>query len=289
MQKKCIAIIIVTYNSEKYIFKSIEAIKKALNREYLYELIIIDNHSQDNTKKVIEKIQKENLWMTIIRNEENFGFAKAVNRGLKIGHKADYFLLINPDTVIEKNAIKNLVNCLIESKSGIVGGITYDINNQISGNCFRFPNLWVGIFDFTNLRKLSRSDYWHRYFYYIDNNNTKKKYIPVDVVTGGFMMITKETILNTGYFDERFFMYLEDVDYCLRAKKKGITISHCNLSSTLHYGGGSSGNEDRVCHGAWMISRKQYYIKNFSILSNMIIQPLFLLDDLVILFKMLFK
>ena len=111
----------------------------------------------------------------------------------------------------------------------------------------------------------------------------------MDVVTGGFMMISKKTINKIGYLDERFFMYLEDVDYCMRAKKQGIKVIHCNLSKTFHYGGGSSNNKDRIRHSAWLISRKLFYLKHFNPLSNILIQPIFLLDDLFILLNIFLR
>lgn len=141
----------------------------------------------------------------------------------------------------------------------------------------------VGIYDFTNIRKLDRSDKWHKYFYYLDYDSNKSQSFPVDVVTGGYMLISSEALKKTGYFDEVFFMYLEDVDYCLRARKTGIKIFHCNDSKIIHFSGRSSTNKDRIRHSSWILSRKKYYIKHFNFLENLIIQPIFLLDDLIIL------
>jgi len=143
----------------------------------------------------------------------------------------------------------------------------------------------VGIFDFSNLRKLCKGDKWHKYFYYLNSNGNKRITFPVDVVTGGFMLISRETIKRIGLFDYSFFMYLEDVDYCLRAKKTGIQIFHTNRSRILHIGGASSNNKDRIRHSSWLKSRKVYYFKHFNLFANLIIQPIFFIDDIFILIK----
>ena len=290
MKKIHVSIIIVTYNSEKYISKCLFAILDNFSPKYECEIVIVDNHSGDKTIQIIDKIREKNQSIiTTIYKKQNLGFAKAINIALKIKNNSDYYLLINPDTIVNKYSISNLYQCAVTSKSGVVGGSTYDNNNIQNGSYFRFPNLFVGMFDFTNLRKLIRSDYWHKYFYYLDSDFSKLAYFTVDVVTGGFMMISKKTIDKIGYLDERFFMYLEDVDYCLRAKKQGIKVTHCNLSKIFHYGGGSSENKDRIRHSAWIISRKLFYLKNFNLLSNILIQPIFLLDDIFILFNKYLK
>ncbi|KKS94861.1 MAG: Glycosyl transferase family 2 [Candidatus Collierbacteria bacterium GW2011_GWB1_44_6] len=288
MNNNRIAIIIVTFNSEKYISNCINAIQNNFSKKNLYEIIIIDNNSSDETVKIIKRIQAEHPSVKLIQNNKNLGFAKAVNLGIRLKKQSDYYLLINPDTIINGSSIINLIRCAIKSDSGIVGGTTYDSNKAQSGSFFRFPNLWVGLFDFTNLRKFDRTDYWHKYFYYLDRDSSNRACFPVDVVTGGFMLITKKTIKKNGYFDEKFFMYLEDVDFCLRAKKIGIKVSHCNDAKTFHFGGGSSNNKDRIRHSAWLFSRKLYYLKNFNLLTNILIQPVFLLDDVYILLNKLF-
>lgn len=285
MTKYDLIIIIVTYNSEKYIGECIDSIMKSENGVFNYKIIIIDNNSKDKTINIIKEKQKENNRIFLIKNNKNIGFAKGVNQGILKNKNYDYILLLNPDTILKKNSIKNLIKCSEENHAGISGGSTFDINGKESGSYFRFPNLMVGIFDFSNLRKLCKGDKWHKYFYYLNSKRNMKSSFPVDVVTGGFMLFSHETIKRTGLFDESFFMYLEDVDYCLRAKKAGIKIFHTNRSRIMHIGGASSKNKDKVRHSSWLKSRKIYFFKHFGFLANLIIQPLFLIDDILILFK----
>jgi GT2 family glycosyltransferase len=177
-----------------------------------------------------------------------------------------------------------LVNCSEKFNAGICGGSTVDENGNISGSFFRLPNLMVGIFDFTNFRKLCKTDKWHKYFYYQDTKHNDISF-PVDVVTGGFMLIKMSTLKKVGLFDETYFMYLEDVDYCVRAKNNGIKIYHTNTSKIMHIGGASSNNKDRIRHSSWLKSRKKYFQKHFGLLTNILIQPIFLMDDVLIIAK----
>lgn len=283
VKKYDLTIIIVTFNSEKYIDKCIDSIAISEKNEISYKIIIIDNYSKDETVNKIKKIQKDDRKIYLIENKKNIGFARAVNQGISRDSGGGYVLLLNPDTILEKRSLINLIKCAEKNQAGVCGGTTIDNHGKISGSYFRFPSLMIGLFDFTNLRKLLKNDQWHKHFYCQDENHGNKTSFPVDVVTGGFMLINKSTIKEIGLFDESFFMYLEDVDYCLRAKKAGIRIFHTNGSKILHIGGASSNNDDRVRHSSWLKSRKIYYAKHFGIFENMMIQPIFLLDDLLIL------
>ena len=289
MTQKRISIIIVTFNSEKYIAKCLLSLIKSIPSDNLCELIIIDNNSEDKTIEIINKIIFTHNNIRLYINKKNFGFACAVNFGIKTAKKSKYFLLLNPDIIVNKSSITKLLLCAEKYNAGISGGSTYAVNGKENNSYFRFPNLLIGLFDFTNLRKFSRSDYWHKYFYYQDKDYSKTDCFSVDIVTGGYMLIKTETIKKIGYFDERFFMYLEDVDYCNRAKKAGIKIVHCNSSKIIHVSGGSSKNKDGIRHSSWIWSRKIYFIKHYNFLANIIIQPIFLIDDMYILFNKFFN
>lgn len=288
MTKTKLSIIIVTFNSEKYIGKCIKSLLSSIPNNIIFKIIVIDNNSQDNTVKKIKRFQTKYKVIKLLINDTNRGFSGGTNQGIKNAKKSDFYLILNPDTISNSGSIVKLVNCAKKNNAGIIGGSTFD-NVTENGSYFRFPNLRVGIFDFTNFRKIDIFDKWHKYFYYLDQKNQSKNCFRVDVVTGGYMLISSKTIENIGYFDEDFFMYLEDVDYCLRAKKAKIPVYHNNSASIIHFGGRSSNNKDRINHLSWIFSRKKYFIKHFSKLENLIIQPIFLIDDAYILISKYLK
>ncbi len=286
-KKESLLIIIVTFNSESQIDICLESIFKSKTAGTDYKVVVVDNNSEDSTVKKIKSKYQKNIkdeTISIIQNRQNIGFSKAVNLCLK-NKKFDYYLLLNPDMYVLEDTIVDAITLCKDTGSSIVGVSTSNENGSKSGSYFRFPNLCVGIFDFTNLRKLSRSDYWHKYFYYEDLDTFPTH---VDVVTGGFMLIKRSVVERIGGMDESFFMYLEDVDYCLRATIAGFKLSVVE-KSIVHIGGASSSNREKTNHKSWIRSRKIYYFKHHSLLSNIIIQPLFLIDDIIIAIMHLFK
>lgn len=288
MKKYRLSIIIVTFNSQNYIEKCLNSIAKSNLRSIEHNIVIVDNNSNDNTVKVVKELQKKNDAIFLIENQNNTGFAKAANQGILKSKNRDYVLLLNPDTLLENDSLIRLINCSEKHNAGICGGTTIDSQGNASGSYFRFPNLMVGIFDFTNFRKIRKDDKWHNYFYYLDSKIEDDSF-PVDVVTGGYMLIRLSTIKKIGLLSESFFMYLEDVDYCFRSKKGGIKIYHDCTSIILHVGGASSNNKDRIRYSSWLQSRKIYFLKHFGFFENILIQPIFLLDDLLILTRKTFK
>ncbi len=273
-----LSIVIVTYQSGRHISKCISSIVGNIPKEISYEIIIIDNDSKDDT---LEKVAR---WLTknikLIINKSNDGFAKAVNRGIKKS-KGKLILLLNPDTVVKKNSIQELISCS-NSNNGIVGGKMIGADGSFRGSCFSIPTVMTGIFDFTNIRKLFPNNKWHEEFYLQNKLNNIKNPVEVGVVSGGYMLIPRKVVSKVGYLDENFFMYLEDVDYCVRVKKSGFKIMYCPQSIIEHEGGGSSHNKERAHISAWRKSRSYYFIKNHNLFANILLQPLFLFDNLVV-------
>lgn len=249
--------IIVTYNSEK----EIQHVLSSLIRfgDLISEIIVIDNNSNDKTPDLIDK---ENSHVKLFRNTKNIGFAKAVNQGIRLSNESSNILLLNPDTVIYKNTIQNLIACSIKLNAGVVGGkASREDKKTIHGTFVRKPDFLTVAFDYTNLRKLIPKDYFHKRHYYLDKPFPKKA-IEVDAVSGAFMLINREVVNSIGMFDEKFFMYLEDIDFCLRAKKRGYKVIFCPNSTIMHKGGASSKNIDKINHKAWNDSRA-YFVKKY--------------------------
>lgn len=281
-------VIIVTFNSESQIISCLDRISKSKVRQINeIKIVVVDNLSTDGTVSLVRTrytdLIKDNR-LIIVENNENLGFAKAVNLCIK-KYRHDYYLLLNPDIFVESDTVDLVVAHSKRTNSDIVGLSTKNQKGEKTGSYFRFPNLWVGIFDFTNARKLLRGDFWHNYFYYKD---LRSQPVVVDVVTGGFMLIKRTVIDSIGMFSESFFMYLEDVDFCLRSGRAGFKTSVANATLT-HIGGASSRNKDKINHRAWITSRKKYFLKNHSFFENLLIQPLFLVDDIIIITGRLFS
>lgn len=196
-----------------------ECIKSILKYEKSYHSVVVVNNDQ---QQLVKSNFPSSPQLVIINNPRNVGFATAVNIGIKyaLSHNADSILLINNDTILHKPIMKKLSEAFDEhSTIGIVGpAIEFFKKNKKLYDLGGYVNMTIG---------KTRHD------------NEKK--IPFEVlqfpdyVSGCCMLIKESVIKKIGYFDERFFLYYEDVDFCLRAKKAGFAVA-VDPSIILYHG-----------------------------------------------------
>ncbi len=197
-----IDIIIIHYGDLETTKRCLESVEKCKD-EYRSVILINNDAAIDLTKALRESKQR-----TIINAGRNLGFAKAVNVGIKhaLNQSADYIVLLNNDASIEKKVLSTLASFLNDSKTAGIAGpvISFRQNGKL-------------LFDYGgNIGSLTgRTTHDNR-----DSNNDKRPK-KADYVSGCCMMVKSEVIEKVGFFDEQFFMYYEDVDYCLRTREAG--------------------------------------------------------------------
>lgn len=281
--KNNLSIITITYNSSNRIIRLLESLE--LEKKNIAEIIIIENNSPDSrdTKRKILLYEVNSLnKIKFINNKRNIGFGKACNIGVK-NISSENILFLNPDCEIEYNSLGILLTHLSLNNADIIGGKTLNYSSQSHRSAFRAPNLSTGLFDFSNLGKILSIQGGTKHFYYGDKNILENKDdTKVGGVSGAFLLIKKKSFNLLNGFDKEFFMYLEDVDLCVRANKSGMKVIFCPHSKILHEGGASSKNKYRIRHTAWFDSRRYYYKKHFNTIANIIIQPVFLVEELLL-------
>lgn len=270
-----LSIIIINYNVKK---KVIHCLKKIVNYKNS-ETIFIDNNSQDNSIKEV-KLSFSNK-IICVNNKKNIGFSKAVNQGIKLA-KGDKILLLNPDTIPNHKSIKILENFIENNKNvGLVGGrMIKPKSKKIHGTYVNKPSFLIGIFEFTNIKKVIKNNYFSRQFYYKDEIVNKP--LTVYGLSGGFLMFKKKLVKKIGFFDENFFMYLEDVDFGIRAINYGYTNYYLPNAQIIHDSGSSSKNKYKININAWRNSRNYFFKKYSNKLEWIILKLLFCLDDFII-------
>ncbi|MFA6098838.1 MAG: glycosyltransferase family 2 protein [Patescibacteria group bacterium] len=228
MNKKT-SIIIVTYKAAQYIGQCLTTcMKSAENLDY--EIIVVDNNSSDNAVFVVKEFSNVRL----IQNEKNFGFAKAVNIGIKqaIG---DIIVLLNADTMVGEKAVEKIVAYLSAHQDlGAVGGGLNNPNGKLQYSAGRFPNIKNLLLDKLALLNI----FFPAYF--IRSRGFYKKISYPDWVVGAFFAIKAEVLKKIGFFDEKYFMYMEEVDLCYRIKKAGWKVAYYPEASAVHYDLGKS-------------------------------------------------
>ncbi len=195
-------VIILNFNNGKDIVACSQSLIKAYSK---INIVIVDNASTDNSLQSIISLKYEELM--IIKNKKNLGFAKGVNKGIRFALKkgAERVLLLNPDTEVDKGFLEPL----LLNKADIVGPIIkfkrkgewlYDFGGKV--------NFWLG--------RTSHNEYPKNII-----RNIKK----ADYLSGCCLLIKRRVFEKIGLLDERYFLFFEDADFCLKAKKAGFKVA----------------------------------------------------------------
>ena len=269
-----ISVVIVTYNSAKYVNNLIKSLN--LIQHHISEILIIDNNSQD-----VDQITLSS-GCTLIKQTDNLGFAKAANIGIKKS-KNDLILLINPDCLLKnKSIIKTINKIQINPKIGIIGGKIIDLDSkQQRFTANSKATFLTGLFEFTNLKKIFPNNKFSKKFW-IENKYSKTKEINVNALCGAYLIIRKYLKGQINLFDERYFLYLEDMDIGDKVNKLGYKVVFDPNSEILHVGGASSNSKYKIVLPHWYNSRKQYFKKHLKKWEFFILNIVFTLEEKIL-------
>jgi hypothetical protein len=250
-------IVIVNWNSGSYLQKCVQSIFNGINENFVQKVFIIDNNSSDASLKNIflnDKVQ-------VIYNKENLGFAKACNQGFKIS-AAKYVLLLNPDVQLLQETIPQCIS-FMDQRNGIdiLGCQLLNDQNEIAFSCSRFPSAG-GIFrDSTGLSKIAPR-LFKPGIIMRDWSHTESQF--VDQIMGAFMFMRRTVFEKIGLFDERFFVYFEEVDFSKRLSKVGGKSFFTSEIKAIHSGEGTTGSVKGFRLFLNLKSRLQYAKKHFN-------------------------
>ncbi|KKQ67178.1 MAG: glycosyltransferase [Candidatus Daviesbacteria bacterium GW2011_GWA2_38_24] len=230
-----LAVIILNYNTNKLTQDCIRSVLKN-TKDIKYEIWVVDNASTD---KSVEEIKKNFPEINLIENKENGGFSKGNNLALKKA-KVKYYLLLNSDTIVLDNALKNLVDFAKENNFDIVSCKLLNNDKSFQPNVGNLPKGLSLISWITGLDDIFNKFNFNIGTYHLQDEKFYKNGMEVGWVGGTAMLIGSEVIEKIGYLDENIFMYAEDVDYCWRAQKAGFKVGWTNKAEIIHLGGGSS-------------------------------------------------
>jgi hypothetical protein len=257
-----ISVITVNYNVKEFVLNLIFSLKKAL-KNYSYEIIVVDNASQDGS---VEFIREKFPEVKLIANNKNVGFGKANNQALAIA-QGEYILLINPDAIVREDTFDKMVNFFKRTpQAGLAGCKVLNPNGTLQLACRRgFPGPWTAFTKVSGLSTLfPKSRFFAKYnLTYLDENKTYE----VDAISGSFMMLKKEVYEKVGGFDPDFFMYGEDLDLCYRIQKAGYKVYYVHETEVIHYKGEStkrsSIDETKMFYDAMQIFVKKHLSSSF--------------------------
>ena len=228
-----ISIIILNYNSKDYLLPCIKGIV-ANTKNIDYEIIIVDNKSTDKSVFYIkEKILPRFKQVKLLQADANRGYAAGNNIGLKQA-KGKYCLIINPDIVVWDNTLQKIYNFMEQNPAiGIAGPRLISPDSSLQYFCYKFPTPQVLFYRRTPLAKLSFGKKAIKKYLMTDWDHLDSR--PVDWLQGSFMVVRKSAIEKVGLMDERFFLFLEDTDWCRRFWKNGYEVWYYADVEVVHY------------------------------------------------------
>lgn len=220
-----LSIVIVNFNGEKYLHSCLDSITE--NLTISYEVIIVDNNSSDNSILIIKN---EYHWVKLIQIDDNMGFSKGNNYGVKRA-RGTFILLLNNDTILRTDVVAAINILRNNQKVGLIGGKMLGTDGEYRYSAGRFPRPHR-IFMISKM--LETGEYFKKGNFPVRLN---EKGYTVDFVEGSFMLLRKSFWNKIGGFDENFFMYGEDVDLCYRIKKAGFDIIYYPSVEYIHLSG----------------------------------------------------
>lgn len=227
----------------------LKSIYSEFNNDLVIETIVIDNDSKDGS---IDAVRKYYPQVIIIENNFNAGFAGANNQGIAIA-KGKYFFLLNPDTEIIGNALSQLMDFLIVSKSCvIVAPQLLNTNKSIQTSVWKNHKVADLIIE---------TFYLHKFFNLIDFPAQQlKTTFEAKTLSGASLFFDRELINKIGMLDEQFF-WMEDIDFCFRAQKIGKLI-YLHSAQVFHHSGQSQKKNYNVAISNQLLSKLKYYKKH---------------------------
>lgn len=274
MQKE-LSIIYVNYNTADQVMTSVESVRRH-TKGIDYEIIVADNNSKDD-----ENLQKliDDETIKVVKLDDNYGFGKANNAGVK-ACTGEYIFLLNPDTICHDNSIKKLLDCLKADQT--IGVISPNLINAESKPTHSFRRAGDGILTELNFALFGLP---YKILYGSDFEfNHSDKQLEVAYSCGAAMMMKKEIFEKIDGFDETFFMYYEDQDLCNRIKKTGLRIVN-EPKAIIQHLEGTSINLNSKRETFIIQSRKKYFIKTMPLwhfkVANILTKALLLIGEFI--------
>ncbi len=241
LKKIDLSIVILNYNSAGFLNRCLKSIAKSKLGNYRIEIIVVDNASTDKSLKLAQK--NKSIPVKYLKLKKNIGFAAGNNQGVKaVNPKTKYLLFLNPDTIVQSKTLKTMIE-FFDHNSNVSAATCYiklAKTGQMQPECHRgFPTPWRSFCYFSGISKIfPKSKFFNGYF--LGHLDTTKTH-PIEACVGAFLMVRKEVGQKINWWNEKYFFYGEDLDFCYQLYQKKYQLffnPHCQIT---HFQGISSG------------------------------------------------
>jgi len=274
-----VSVIIVNWNTKEMLAQCLRSVYET-KKECGLQVIVVDNGSSDGSAQMIREGFPQ---VTLIQNSENFGHARANNQGIKAS-ASDLILLLNSDCVVLEGSIAAMVALMRQNPSiGALSAQSLNPDRTLQYPCRRFPTLATVLLDDTCLGwwfPNNRPMYRYRYRDWAQDDFRQVEQPPLTC-----LMVRRKVFERIGFFDESFFLYFNDPDFCFRMTRAGFESFYTPDARVIHYGGASIRNFSDAAYN-WQAGRIRYYAKHFGLYAVLYIKAVLLLDSLIRLAKL---
>ncbi|PJC62100.1 MAG: glycosyl transferase family 2 [Flavobacteriales bacterium CG_4_9_14_0_2_um_filter_32_27] len=244
-----ISIIIVSYNVKDLLKKCLLSIQKYATNTI--EIIVVDNDSKDGTIELI-KTQFPNT--IIIANQKNNGFPKANNQAFRIA-KGKYIFMLNPDTELIDNALKKLITQLETTSIDIIAPKLLNTDLSLQDSVWRNPSIGSFLAETFHMKFLCKKKY------YLDQD--KSQPFEAESFSGAAILFRREVLDRIGLLDEKLF-WIEDIDFCYRAKKASLKLVYYPNAEIIHHIGQSAKNNYNISLSNQVFNKIKFFKKHHS-------------------------
>ncbi len=223
------------------------------------QVIVVDNASTDGSQAELAAVYPT---LEIIQNDANVGFARAVNQGIRAA-RGQFTLVLNPDVILASSTVPRLLRFMTSHPdAGVAGPRLLDPDGSVQGSARRDPSAWTALF--------GRSAPMTRLF---PNNPVSQRELPalavaddapvrVDWLSGACLLVRRTAWETVGLLDERFFLFWEDADWCLRFRRAGWGVYYVPAASGTHFVGVSRAGRRLGSVLDFHVSAYRYYRKH---------------------------
>ena len=269
LKNSSVLVVIVNYRTPELTIACLQSLASEIKQIEHLQVVVTDNASGDRSVELIESaiVKQKWHWATLMPLTDNLGFAAgnnaAIRPALDSNLPPDYILLLNPDTLVHPGGVTELLKFLHDNPQvGIAGSRLENPDGSPQRSAFRFHSIWSEINSGLRLGIVSR----------LLSASVVAPPVPtaacrVDWVAGASMLIRREVFERVGLMDEAYFLYYEEVDFCLQAKRSGYDCWYVPQSRVVHLVGQSSGIDSAKTKKNrlpqyWFESRQRYFLKN---------------------------
>jgi GT2 family glycosyltransferase len=228
--------IIVNYNAGLILN---EAINLLLGSASVAKVIVVDNASTDHSMKELEHLAASQSRLICIRNNKNLGFAKACNIAIAADGESDYLLFLNPDCLVDKDALKTLLACIKSTpQAGMAGPMLLNPDGtEQAGGRRAVPTPWRSFIHAFGLSRF-RARYPRLFSDFLLYQQPRPDgSVEVEAISGSCMLVKRDASLDVGPLDNGYYLHCEDLDWCMRFRRRGWKIMFVPDARVIHYKG----------------------------------------------------